>query len=98
MVGNKSDLNNKRKISQEDGRDMATNNKMLFYESSALNGKNVENIFFDACKTISKNMDDGKYDTDCEGLGLQKCEASIDFKIMRKLSLKTEGKKKKKCC
>ena len=98
LVGNKSDLNNQRKISQEDGRDMATNNRMLFYESSAKNGKNVENIFFDACKTISKNMDDGKYDTDCEDLGLQKCEASIDYKIMKSLSLKPDEKRKKKCC
>ena len=100
LVGNKSDLNDQRKISQEDGRDMATNNRMLFYECSALNGNNVENIFFDACKTISKNMDDGKYDTECEDLGLQRCDvsASTDFKINKKLSLKPDEKNKKKCC
>ena len=105
LVGNKSDLINSRKISKEVGKDMADKNGMLFYECSALSGQNIENIFFDACKAISNNIDKGNYNNaDSESLGLEKCETLNQFIVSRTFSTVSFGekngkkKKKKKCC
>ena len=48
LVGNKSDLSKDRKVSEEDGKKLKERyNKynIEFYESSALNGYNIGNIF-----------------------------------------------------
>ncbi|ETO35609.1 hypothetical protein RFI_01454 [Reticulomyxa filosa] len=42
LCGNKSDLHSARVVSTQDGEKLATQYKMLFYETSALNGNNVE--------------------------------------------------------
>ena len=101
LVGNKTDLEDQRKISQKIGREKANDNKMLFFECSALNGHNIENIFYEACNIISKNIDEGKYNSDFEVLGLEKREADSDFKISRsfsKQSVTSKKRGKKKCC
>ena len=104
LVGNKTDLEDQRKISQQIGREKANNNMMLFFECSALNGYNIENIFYEACNTKSKNIDEGKYDSeDFEVLGLEKCEADKDFRISKRLSRPSVSsdiirEEKKKCC
>ncbi len=101
LIGNKTDLEGQRKISQKIGREKANDNKMLFFECSALNGHNIENIFYEACNTISKNIDEGKYNSDFEALGLEKCEADNDFRISKRLSrpsVPSNKKGKKKCC
>ena len=101
LVGNKTDLEDQREVSQQIGREKANNNMMLFFECSALNGHNIENIFYEACNTISKNIDEGKYNSDFEALGLEKCEADNDFRISKRLSrpsVPSNKKGKKKCC
>ena len=41
LIGNKCDLENNREISEEEGREFAEKNGMLFFETSALTGENV---------------------------------------------------------
>ena len=41
LVGNKCDLEDKRKISYEKGQDFAIEKGVTFIETSALNGENV---------------------------------------------------------
>lgn len=113
LVGNKNDLIHQRVISKEDGQEMSIKNEMRFYECSALTGENVENIFLDICKNISKNIDEGKYDFDDESPILKKCETISKIKINKRtfsqsensdkniILDKSEKKKKtktKKCC
>ena len=47
LVGNKIDLEEKREVSYNEGSIFAQKNGMIFYECSAKNGKNVEQIFED---------------------------------------------------
>ena len=53
LVGNKSDLNNSRKISQEEGLKFKDDNKLdMFFEVSAKEGNNIANIFIEAAKIL----------------------------------------------
>ena len=111
LVGNKCDLTYKREVEEDEGKNFAENLGITFYETSALTGVNVDNIFFDACKVISKNIDEGKYDFDDESYGLKKCLINPNMnKNKRTLSRtesyynkslkkdKTKSDKKQKCC
>ena len=56
LVGNKNDLELKRVVKKEEGENLAKNENLnYFFECSAKNGDNVENIFFEACKILYKN-------------------------------------------
>ena len=53
LVGNKADLENKRKVTKEMANEMCeTHNIKIFMETSAKSGLNVENIFFEAAKVL----------------------------------------------
>ena len=91
IVGNKNDLKDQRVISKEDGQEMSIKYEAKFYECSALTGENVENIFFDICKTISKNIDEGIYNFDDESSTLQKCETSSKIKVNKRTFSQTEN-------
>ena len=63
LVGNKTDLSKeKRKVTEKEGKDLADRYGIDFYETSALNGYNIEKIFFDCCKKIYKNSRDNHSD------------------------------------
>ncbi|KAG5513869.1 hypothetical protein PMAC_000491 [Pneumocystis sp. 'macacae'] len=47
IVGNKTDLNNKRQVTTEEGEKMAKELKTLFMETSAKTGHNVKTLFRD---------------------------------------------------
>ena len=55
LVGNKSDKTNERKITEEQGKNIKENFSFdFFYETSALNGININKIFIESCKEIYK--------------------------------------------
>ena len=61
LIGNKlDDAGENRIIRYEDGQALADENSFLFFEASALNGKNVENAIISLCEKIilskSRNM------------------------------------------
>ena len=64
LVGNKVDLNKegKRKVSEEEGIELANRYGINFYETSALNGHNIQKIFYDSCnkayQLIEKNINE----------------------------------------
>ena len=112
LVGNKCDLDFNRVVEKEEGKKMADENEMIFYETSALTGKNVDNVFFDACKRICKNLDDRKssINDDC---GIKQCNTTKELNIdkiansnfsdenendEKNIKIKKTNKKKKKCC
>ena len=61
LVGNKSDLNESRKVSFQEGQEMAKNNHLMFFETSAKTGENVDKIFEDSAKEISNKINQGYY-------------------------------------
>ena len=52
LIGNKCDLNGERKVSTEEGENLAKNYGMPFYETSALTGVNVQEAFTQILKNL----------------------------------------------
>ena len=97
LVGNKIDLNNKREVSYEEGENFAKNNSMLFYETSAKNGDNIENMFYESAEIIANKINEGYYDLDRENCGIK-----MGFYPSEKIILKDiksdKDDNKKLCC
>ena len=72
LVGNKIDLNNKREVSYEEGENFAKNNSMLFYETSAKNGDNIENMFYESAEIIANKINEGYYDLESDICGIKR--------------------------
>ena len=60
LVGNKKDLENKRIISEEEGRKIAEDYNFKFYETSAKTGENVNEIFQKLFEITVKNLKNQK--------------------------------------
>jgi Ras-related protein Rab-11A len=87
LLGNKSDLEDKRQVSKEEGEIKAKNMGMAFLETSALNGNNIELAF----KTLIDEVYD-KYHKEFES------EADIEIIRGKTISVEETKKKSKKCC
>ena len=109
LLGNKIDLNEERKISKEQGKELAKEHIMDFYETSAKTGENIEDIFLGLCELISNNIDEGKYDFNNPSSGVKKISFEEEYlKVNKTFSLSeknnysvkygTKIKKKNKCC
>ena len=72
LVGNKSDLNENRKVSFQEGQEMAKNNHLMFFETSAKTGENVDKIFEDSAKEISNKINQGYYDLESDVCGIKR--------------------------
>ena len=101
LVGNKVDLNNKRKISKEEGQNLATEYGMDFYESSALTGENINDIFEGICQKVNQQIDEGKIDLNDPSNGISISEVEGNIKINKNLNAKNTiiaQTHKKSCC
>ena len=72
LVGNKSDLSDKRQVTFEEGQELANRFDMMFFETSAKDGINVDEIFVKSAKEISNKIDSGYYDLDNDTCGIKK--------------------------
>ena len=92
LVGNKIDLEDKRQITYEEGEDYANQNNMQFFETSALNGSNIDKMFNDTVESIIRKIENNYYkDKDC----------GIDFNTNsnnKNTELNKNAPKKKKKC
>uniref|UniRef100_A0A5K3F6T6 Ras-related protein Rab-14 n=1 Tax=Mesocestoides corti TaxID=53468 RepID=A0A5K3F6T6_MESCO len=70
MIGNKSDLEEQRDVSYEDGKTLADENGLMFLECSAKSGDNVEAAFLDTAKKIYQNVQEGSIDLNHAGGGV----------------------------
>ena len=100
LVGNKLDLANERQISTGEGQELADKYGMLFFETSAKDGTNVDKIFNESADNIAKNIDKKYYDLEDEDCGIKQ---GINMITTNKLTIdkdndKKYNKKKKKFC
>ena len=93
LVGNKTDLEAKRQITYEEGEEFANRNNMQFFETSALNGNNIDKLFNDTVENIIKKMENNYYPN------LKDCGIESNIKNNNKIELSKNNKttKKKKC-
>ena len=94
LVGNKSDLEDKREVITEEVEKKAPEQKLAFCETSALNGKNVEYAFENLINEILKKVEKDKIN---EAKQLSESKA-ITLETADKNQNEKNSKKKKKCC
>ena len=71
LVGNKIDLEKERVVAIEEGKKFADSNDILFFESSAKTGNNVEDIFYKSAECISQRINKNVYDLESDSCGIK---------------------------
>jgi Ras-related protein Rab-11A len=94
LVGNKSDLEEKREVITEEVEKKAQEQKLAFCETSALNGKNVEYAFENLINEILKKVEKEKIN---EAKQLSESKA-ITLETADRKQNEKDSKNKKKCC
>ena len=89
LIGNKSDLEDKRQVTQEEGQQFADENNLIFFETSALNGNNIEEIFFQSATELVNKLESGELKDDLNNTGIKVVNYNKDSDAL---------KKKKGCC
>ena len=87
LVGNKCDKVQERKITEEDGKRFQKNYSLdYFYETSALNGYNIDIIFKESCKHIYELMQKGEI----ENLRINQIERLEKYEDMISIDVNSE--------
>ena len=97
MCRNKNDVKEDEKVvSYADGERFAKENGLLFMETSAKTGYNVDKIFVDTASEIIRRIKSGQMTLgEKDGVKVAEGSASTTTKIS---SAPTGGEKKKNCC
>lgn len=105
LVGNKSDLEDQRAVSTERGSELARENNMLFFETSALNGNGIQEAFQKSIEEVDQRIRSGYYDlSNSANQGIKKIENEdndVGERVIDKKALSIGRKEKKKddpCC
>ena len=92
LIGNKCDLETKREISYDDGKNFADENNLLFFETSAKSGINIHECFNESATVLVDKIENGQLKLDMASNGIQ----IGNFPDGNPNEIK--GRKKKKCC
>jgi Ras-related protein Rab-4B len=71
LIGNKKDLEEQREVTYLEGSRMAQENDLLFLETSAMTGENVEDAFLQCTRNILSKIESGEMDKDRMGSGMR---------------------------
>ena len=96
LVGNKSDLEEKREVSKEEGQELANQYGIDFFETSAKTGQIVEELFYNSAEYIANKIEEGYYDLENEGCGIK--EGFNQQKMKQIHSEIDDDQKLKRCC
>ena len=62
LIGNKCDLEEKRQVSIEEGKKVAEENDMIFFETSAKDNINIDEVFLKSSQKILENIKNNVYE------------------------------------
>ena len=96
LIGNKIDLEDKRAISTDEGQEYATQNGLIFMETSAKTGEGVEEIFKISAEEIEKKMKQNYYDLKSETCGIK--QGKTNNINLNDIDNNNKNKEKKECC
>jgi Ras-related protein Rab-2A len=71
LVGNKTDLEENRQVSREEGEKFAHENNMMFIETSAKTAQNIDEAFMSIAKVIYSKVQKGIIDTSTDQQGVK---------------------------
>ncbi|KAK3531282.1 hypothetical protein QTP70_015182 [Hemibagrus guttatus] len=77
LCGNKKDLDADREVTFLEASRFAQENELMFLETSALTGENVEEGFLKCARTILNKIESGELDPERMGSGIQYGDASL---------------------
>uniref|UniRef100_A0A671MUC1 Ras-related protein Rab-4B-like n=1 Tax=Sinocyclocheilus anshuiensis TaxID=1608454 RepID=A0A671MUC1_9TELE len=77
LCGNKKDLDADREVTFLEASRFAQENELMFLETSALTGENVEEAFLICARTILSKIESGELDPERMGSGIQYGDASL---------------------
>ena len=93
LIGNKNDLEGRRVVSTEEGQKFADDNQLMFFETSAKDGSNIQEAFTESATILVDKIESGQLKLDSNsGIKIGKFPNSEDEKENDKI------KKNKKCC
>jgi Ras-related protein Rab-2A len=93
LIGNKCDLDAKREVTYDQGKDFADRNKMLFIEVSARQRINIEEAFIELTKVLIKRIEDNLIDVTDMNNGIR-----MGISAKESLHTQTKSVKTSKCC
>ena len=94
LIGNKCDLEGKRAVSYEEGKNFAEENNLLFYETSAKDGTNIQECFNDSTTLLVDKIESGQIRLDTANSGIK----IGTFPNSEENAENIKVKNKKKCC
>ena len=94
LIGNKSDLEDKRQVTTEEGEKFAEENNLIFYETSALNGNNIEEIFVNSATDLVTKLENGDFKDNFENTGIK----IYQFPTQEVENIITDKKPNSTCC
>ena len=71
LVGNKRDKNEEREVQFNEGENLAKENGMMFYETSALTGEGIEKLFNETTAIIADRISQNEYDLSSDSCGIK---------------------------
>ena len=71
LIGNKCDLTDVRQVTYDEGKKFSDENNLVFFETSALNGKNIEEIFVQSATDLVNKLEAGELNNDLANSGIK---------------------------
>ncbi len=91
LIGNKIDLEEKREVSYEEGKNFAEENNLLFFETSAKDGNNIQEIFLESATLLVDKIENRE-------IKLEESDNGIKINNLYEDEDMVKLKNKKRCC